>query len=634
VRLRSNSLGRLAIAAGAFFTFASAAVLADPPALVARISYQSGTVTYDPAGTPDYVNADVNRPLTTGDALWVDTSSRAELNMGRMVLRADSQTSVTVTNLDDHVAQFQLAQGTVLLHVRNLNPGDICEIDTPNLAFSISQPGKYRVTVTPDGQTTYVLVRQGEGTATGDTQSYAINSGQSYSFSGADLSNYTYYDPPAPDDLDRFADDRDQRWDHATSARYVAPDVIGYEDLDANGTWQSVEGYGNVWVPSNVAVGWAPYHDGHWAWVSPWGWTWVDDAPWGFAPFHYGRWAHAGFGWCWVPGPVEEAPVYAPALVAFVGGPGFSVGVGVGVAWFPLGPRDVFRPGYEVSPAYVQRVNVSNTTVNNTYVTNVYNNTTVVKYANQSVPSAVTAVPAAAFAGGQSVARAAVAVPPGELGRAQITPIAAVVPTARAVTGPGAVSSAHPTAAVMQRAVVARTAPPPPPVPFAAKQAALAANPGHPLPPAAEEQLRRSTTVSTPHPVVHVVKAPTQAAAPPPARAAAAPFKPATAAAPPAAAAARPGAPVERPIAAPPARPAPLAPVRPETTPRAPEPVARPEVTQPRLQAPLPAAQAPRPEVVQPRAPAPPAQAARPEVAPRAPAEHKGNEPNEKKERE
>ena len=27
-----------------------------------------------------------------------------------------------------------------------------------------------------------------------------------------------------------------------------------------------------------------------WVWLRPWGWTWVDDAPWGFAPFHYGRW--------------------------------------------------------------------------------------------------------------------------------------------------------------------------------------------------------------------------------------------------------------------------------------------------------------------------------------------------------
>ena len=45
-----------------------------------------------------------------------------------------------------------------------------------------------------------------------------------------------------------------------------------------------------MWMPNGVAADWAPYRYGHWVWISPWGWTWVDDASWGFAPFHYGRW--------------------------------------------------------------------------------------------------------------------------------------------------------------------------------------------------------------------------------------------------------------------------------------------------------------------------------------------------------
>jgi hypothetical protein len=50
-----------------------------------------------------------------------------------------------------------------------------------------------------------------------------------------------------------------------------------------------------------MPVGWAPYRHGHWAHVMPWGWTWIDDALWGFVPFHYGRWAMLGGGWGWVP---------------------------------------------------------------------------------------------------------------------------------------------------------------------------------------------------------------------------------------------------------------------------------------------------------------------------------------------
>ena len=59
--------------------------------------------------------------------------------------------------------------------------------------------------------------------------------------------------------------------------------------------------YGQVWYPQ-VAPDWVPYREGSWAYVAPWGWTWVDSEPWGFAPFHYGRWADIGGRWGWVPG--------------------------------------------------------------------------------------------------------------------------------------------------------------------------------------------------------------------------------------------------------------------------------------------------------------------------------------------
>ncbi len=94
-----------------------------------------------------------------------------------------------------------------------------------------------------------------------------------------------------------------------------------------------------MWVPNGTPAGWAPYHYGHWVWVDPWGWTWVDDAPWGFAPFHYGRWAYVGGYWGWVPGPIAARPVYAPALVAWVGGGA------VEAEWLGsrFGPREVLR---------------------------------------------------------------------------------------------------------------------------------------------------------------------------------------------------------------------------------------------------------------------------------------------------
>ncbi len=498
-----------------------APALADPPGRVARLSYNSGSVSFEPAGSQDWVDAQPNRPIYNGDTLWADAGARAEVNVGRVAVRLDSETSITLTNLDDQTAQVQLSQGTLELTVRRLDPNDIVEIDTPNLAFTATRPGTYRLSVAADGTSTVLAVERGQGNVVGQGNAYTISNAQAYSFTGNDLSNATYLDVPPPDDFDQFVASREQRFEQSQAARYVSHDMIGYEDLDGHGEWANADGYGNVWYPSGVAVGWAPYSTGSWAWVAPWGWTWVDAAPWGFAPFHYGRWALIGPRWGWIPGPVAVAPVYAPALVGFVGGaPGVSVGIGlgggigVGIGWFPLGPREVFTPGYEVSPGYVNRVNVSNTYVSATYVTNVYNNPAAqATYVNKT-PGAMTAVSTGAFAGGQPVVRGGVAVSASFAAQAQVSHFAPVAPTAGALAAAPA-SSFHPPATSLARPVVAATPPPAAPVPFAAQQKQLQQSPGRPLTAAATQTIRATTPATgvAARPVT-VVKPPAASAAP------------------------------------------------------------------------------------------------------------------------
>ena len=128
-------------------------------------------------------------------------------------------------------------------------------------------------------------------------------------------------------------------------------------------------------VPANRA----PYRYGHWASVQPWGWTWVDDAAWGFTPGHYGRWVQIGHRWAWVPGERVVRPVYAPALGSFfdLGGAGINVSLG----WVPLGPQEVYVPPYRHSPRYVREVNITNVR-NETTIINVVNNKTVVNVNN------------------------------------------------------------------------------------------------------------------------------------------------------------------------------------------------------------------------------------------------------------
>jgi hypothetical protein len=484
----------------------------DPPDRVARLNYLRGSVSFQPAGESDWVSAVVNRPMTTGDKLWTDDGARAELHLGSATIRLGAGTGFSFLNLDDRTTQIQLSEGTLNIRVLRLDRDEDFEVDTPNQAFSILQAGQYRVQASEDGTSTLVTVRAGNGEVTGGGRTYSVGSGLSGNFTGTDLLYADIFRAGGNDEFDSWSQNRDRHEDGSRSAQYVSRDVVGYEDLDDNGSWRSDPEFGNVWVP-RVASGWAPYRDGHWAWISPWGWTWVDDAPWGYAPFHYGRWVYARNDWCWVPGPIAVRPVYAPALVAFIGGPRFSVAISVGgggygggnVGWFPLGPREVYVPGYNASREYVNRVNISNTTVNNTTITNVYNNQVTnnnrdnnrnnaeIKYANRTAPGGVTAVSQRTFTSAQPVGRAVVAVNQQEIASAPISRRAEVAPTRNSVFGASAPTGNHvpqPSTEVANRSVVAKTPPPPPPVPFERQQQKLAAQPGQPLARSEVEGLR------------------------------------------------------------------------------------------------------------------------------------------------
>jgi TonB family protein len=523
----ANFCGRVSLVLCLFVVVAQpASAFDDPPMRVARLNYVAGQVSFQPGGETDWGWATVNRPMTAGDSLWTGNSSRAEMHIGSTAIRMSGQTSVSFLNLDDRTVQIQLNSGTIDVRLRNLYGDNVFEVDTPNLAFSVLRRGDYRITVDPDGSFTTITLRTGQGQITGGGQSFLVDGGSQVQVSGTDYISYDIYNLPGRDSFDQWSRTRELREDRSRSARYVSPELTGYEDLDQNGTWRMDRTYGPVWVPTHVSRDWAPYRDGHWAWVDPWGWTWVDDSPSGFVTSHYGRWAHVdggygGGGWVWVP-PHHEArqdvssqrPVYSPALVTFVGDSNSSrdFGKGGGVAWFPLAPGEVYVPAHQTSPTYVTNVNVSNTVVRQTTITNVVNNNVqTTTYINQNVAGAVTAVPRATFVNAQPVAQAAVRVAPSAITAAPAVHTAPLAPVRASVMGANKESRASATVvsappkppdAVVSRPVVANVAPPPPPVAFAQKQLALQANPGKPLDAKAEQTLR----AATPPPIVRVVK--------------------------------------------------------------------------------------------------------------------------------
>lgn len=475
----------------------------DPPARVGRLNYISGAVSFRPASVEEWTGATLNYPLTTGDHLWTDAGAQTEIHIGSTAVRMDSQTALSFLNVDDHIVQISLTQGELNVHIRYLGENDAFEVDTPNVSISLLRAGDYRISADGDNAVTAVNVRGGEAEVTAGGSAFPVRSGERARLAGMDSPQQEIGGVPGMDEFDRWCQSRERREEASVSARYVPREMVGYEDLDQYGVWTEVPPYGMVWRPRVVAAGWAPYHNGHWAWVEPWGWTWIDEAPWGFAPFHYGRWAFAGGGWYWVPGRMEVAmvrPVYAPALVAFVGGPGFGVSVGVGgggvAAWFPLGPGEVYRPAYHVSAVYEERINI----VHVTNVSVIRTNVTNVTYVNQRVVGAVTVVPHEAFVSARPVAAVAVRVSPGVVMQARVVGYTApVAPQRVSVLGNASVTVVHgPPQRVVAREVVARTAPPPPPVSFAAKQQALQANGGRPLAPEQVNTIRASAPQRAP----------------------------------------------------------------------------------------------------------------------------------------
>src|SRR5580658_6840601 len=432
----------------------------DPPTRVARISYVDGSVSLQPGGAGDWGAAARNRPMTVGDKIWTDKDSRAELQTGVVSIHLGSMTALSFLNLDQNITQMRFAEGSINFRVKEIREGDTYEVDTPNLVFTITQAGAFRIDVNENGDNTGITVIRGAGQVTASGKTYDLQPGQRGVFNGTDNVESTIA-PQAPpaDGLDKWANDRDLGEQNSVSQRYVPDDMPGTQDLDNNGTWSQDGQNGPIWYPAEVSPGWAPYSNGYWSYVGPWGWTWVDYAPWGFAPFHYGRWGYIGGRWGWYPGPRIGVSIYGPAFVGFLGGGfGFGFGVGFGVGWFPLGFGEPFHPWYHGGYGYVNRINVHNTYIHNT---NVFHSGGNFNYAYAHNTHAVTAASRSTFTGGQAINRGAAHINEASLRGAQVTNNAGVSPTRQSALGAansrGNVS--RPPNTVENRSVMARTAP-------------------------------------------------------------------------------------------------------------------------------------------------------------------------------
>jgi hypothetical protein len=432
----------------------------DPPTRVARISYLDGSVSLQAGGAGDWGAAARNRPMTVGDKMWTDKDSRAELQTGVVSIHLGSMTALSFLNLDQTITQMRLAEGSINFRVKEIREGDTYEVDTPNAVFTITQAGAFRIDVNENGDNTGITVLRGAGTVTASGKTYDLQPGQRGIFNGTDDVQSTIApQAPPPDGLDNWANDRDLGEQNSVSRKYVPEDMPGTQDLDNNGTWGQDGDNGPVWYPAEVSPDWAPYSNGYWSYVGPWGWTWVDYAPWGFAPFHYGRWGYIGSRWGWYPGPRFGVSIYGPAFVGFLGGGfGFGLGVGVGVGWFPLGFGEAYHPWYHAGFGYAERINVRNTFIRNVNSVHTTNNNNY-RFAHDT--HAVTATSRNGFTNGQAVNRGAAHLNESSLRNARVTNNAGVSPTRQSTFGAGNARGnvSRPPSSVENRSVMARTSP-------------------------------------------------------------------------------------------------------------------------------------------------------------------------------
>jgi hypothetical protein len=456
---RSAATLFLGLAALAGAANAQPAPSGDPPARVGRLAFVQGTVSFHDRDQTDWAPAVTNTPLTSGDALWTEPNARSELSIAGTRVRMDSGTQLDMLAIDDSQTRMQLDQGRIDIKTFTYDTHQPYEILTPRGTITLQQQGDYYVEAGSTQDPTRLGVRSGAAQIQAPNgQVLAVRAGEVGEVSDDNGSPQLRTIPQAPPPMPTYWAERDRTVVYDQPPQYVTAGMTGYEDLNYYGSWSNDPDYGQVWTPRAVVGGWEPYRTGHWAFVQPWGWTWVDDQPWGFAPYHYGRWAHRDRGWVWVPPQRDLRPVYAPALVAFVGGVELGVAIGqqsrAPVGWFPLGPREVYVPPYSNDRDYYRRLNQS-ARVQDQVMEDRWQRAQRHEAiaANQQQTAFMnrrfaTVVPAEDFARSRPVARVALQVAPDRLAAAPVAPVAAPpAPTQsiRAVQAPGKAPATAPT---------------------------------------------------------------------------------------------------------------------------------------------------------------------------------------------
>ncbi|HMC32207.1 MAG TPA: FecR family protein, partial [Candidatus Angelobacter sp.] len=279
----------------------------DSRARIVRVSYVEGQVRIDTGH--GYESATMNIPII--ERTWLQTRSdgwaEVQLEDGSLI-RLAPDTIINFTQLGrlssgGTVTTIDLDQGEAEFKVAKHNESEF-QVTVKNKTIVLNQSGSFRVTST-NTDPLEVVVWKGE-VAVHDPESggeVAIKKNETFALDGMDPGQYALDQGTEADQLDQWSKQRDDYLSTYASAGRSYPYQYGAEDLNQYGEYFDAPGYGTVWQPSGVNLGWDPFMNGYWTYSPGFGYTWVSAYPWGWLPYRYGNWVYVNNrGWCWAPG--------------------------------------------------------------------------------------------------------------------------------------------------------------------------------------------------------------------------------------------------------------------------------------------------------------------------------------------
>lgn len=312
---------------------------------VARISAVDGDVQIKRADTDEWERVVLNLPVVEGDEIVSAEDSRFEIQFSTSKhLRVSSDSFLRIVTMRDDGIAIGLSQGKASIRLLEFDPqAGYFEVDAPGTTVAFQRSGRYRLDAEQGTDEVVVGVLEGgEARIYSSTSGFTLRSGRSArvftdgrNAGDWEVGSLSHYG----DDLDEWALEREsviaRRLNDAYYDRYYDRDIYGADELSDHGQWIHTREYGYIWQPFSSATAgysdWSPYRYGHWRWIPAYGWTWVNDEPWGWATYHHGRWIWYKGRWYWSPYGYYRygRSWWRPALVVMTV-------YGGNICWYPL----------------------------------------------------------------------------------------------------------------------------------------------------------------------------------------------------------------------------------------------------------------------------------------------------------